>query len=270
MTKEPMQSDGAAKQGTPGGAAPKEHPERLIFELSEPGHIGYRLEPLDVPDVPLADLIPEAHLRKSELGFPEVTEPVVMRHFTRISVLNHHIERDVFPLGSCTMKYNPRANEVAAAMPGFAALHPLAPEEAAQGALRLMAELARHLAEITGCIAITLRAGGRRPGRVHGAPHGARLLPVARRGADARHLPRLGPRHQSGERRDGRFRAGRDPVERARARRSGGAWRASSTSAPRSSWSPTPTRSVSSRRRSRRSRRACMPLAGSSIWMGRT
>jgi glycine dehydrogenase subunit 2 len=135
---------------------PGNHHEPLIFELSVPGHQGYRIEPLDVPDLPVTELLPEGSLRQHEPRLPEVTEPQVVRHFTRLSVLNHHIDRDVFPLGSCTMKYNPKANEVAAALPGFAALHPLAPEAAVQGALALMCRLAGHLAEITGMDRVTL------------------------------------------------------------------------------------------------------------------
>jgi len=131
--------------------------EPLIFERSVPGHVGYRIEPLDVPDVPVEELVPASHLRRREPRFPEVTEPTVVRHYTRLSVLNHHIDRDVFPLGSCTMKYNPKANEAAAALPGFAALHPLAPEAAVQGALELMARLADHLAELTGMDRVSLQ-----------------------------------------------------------------------------------------------------------------
>ncbi len=131
--------------------------EPLIFDRSVAGHVGYRLEPLDVPDIPIEDLVPAQYLRRREARFPEVTEPTVVRHFTRLSVLNHHIDRDVFPLGSCTMKYNPKANETAAALPGFAALHPLAPESAVQGALELMAQLASHLAEITGMDGVSLQ-----------------------------------------------------------------------------------------------------------------
>ena len=147
-------TDGA---GPMAGATPVRGDEPLIFELSEKGHVGYRIEPLDVPAEPLEKLIPERFLRRSPLDFPEVTEPMVVRHFTRISVLNHHIDRDVFPLGSCTMKYNPRVNETAAGLPGFAGLHPLTPEAAAQGGLRLMSELSTHLAEITGMDRVSLQ-----------------------------------------------------------------------------------------------------------------
>jgi len=152
-----MKTESTPKTAEIPGAVPEHGPEPLIFELSEKGHVGYRIEPLDVPAEPLEKLIPERFLRRSPLGFPEVTEPMVVRHFTRISVLNHHIDRDVFPLGSCTMKYNPRVNETAAGLPGFAGLHPLTPEAAAQGGLRLMSELSAHLAEITGMDRVSLQ-----------------------------------------------------------------------------------------------------------------
>src|SRR3990170_4135018 len=117
-------------------AKPKPKPvEPLIFERSVPGHVGTKLEPLDVPDTPIEELIPAGMLRKNEPLFPEAPEPVMARHYPRLSVLNHHIDRDVFPLGSCTMKYNPKVNETVAGLPGFANLHPLTPEKAAQGAL---------------------------------------------------------------------------------------------------------------------------------------
>ena len=131
--------------------------ERSIFERSEPGHVGYRFEPLDVPEQALDQILPAAQLRKQVPRFPEVTEATVVRHFTRLSVLNHHIDRDVYPLGSCTMKYNPKVNELAAGMPGFAAMHPLAPPRAAQGCLEVMDLLRRCLIEITGLDGITLQ-----------------------------------------------------------------------------------------------------------------
>ncbi len=131
--------------------------EPLIFERSEPGYVGYRFEPLDVDPAPLDTLIPAEYLRSTPPAFPEVTEPTVVRHYTRLSVLNHHIDRDVFPLGSCTMKYNPKANEAVAELAGFAHLHPLTPVSAAQGALAVLHELAQCLAQITGLDHVTLQ-----------------------------------------------------------------------------------------------------------------
>ena len=157
MTASPGPGRPAAPSAEKSTARPATGDEPLIFELSKPGHVGYRLDPLDVPAEPLDQLLPARHLRRSTPGFPEVTEPVVVRHFTRISTLNHHIDRDVFPLGSCTMKYNPRVNEAVAALPGFAGLHPLTPEVAAQGALRLMHDLSAHLIEITGMDRMSLQ-----------------------------------------------------------------------------------------------------------------
>ncbi|TPW11369.1 MAG: glycine dehydrogenase subunit 2, partial [bacterium] len=88
---------------------------------------------------------------------PEVSEPEVVRHFTNISVLNHHVDRDFYPLGSCTMKYNPKVNDRVAALPGMADIHPLAPESVSQGALALLHDLQTMLAEITGLPAVTLQ-----------------------------------------------------------------------------------------------------------------
>jgi glycine dehydrogenase subunit 2 len=103
-----------------------------------------------VPDVPVADLIPAHLLRTKASELPEVSEPEVVRHFTRLSSLNYHVDKGMYPLGSCTMKYNPKVNEEVAALPGFRDLHPLCPPDAAQGALRLMYLLADALCRITG------------------------------------------------------------------------------------------------------------------------
>lgn len=127
----------------------------LIFELSRSGRNGY-----DVPAV-LADVkieaLPAKLQRKAMPRLPEVSENTAMRHYTNLSVRNHHIDRDFYPLGSCTMKYNPRVNEEMAALPGFAALHPLQPAITCQGALQVEWELARVLAEVSGMDAVTLQ-----------------------------------------------------------------------------------------------------------------
>ncbi|HEY3294313.1 MAG TPA: aminomethyl-transferring glycine dehydrogenase subunit GcvPB [bacterium] len=127
----------------------------LIFELSHPGRVGY-----DVPAVPgvaKAAALPADLQRKTLPRLPEVSENTVMRHYTNLSVRNHHIDRDFYPLGSCTMKYNPRVNEEVAAMPGFSAIHPLQPAITCQGALEVEYQLARALAEISGMDAVTLQ-----------------------------------------------------------------------------------------------------------------
>ena len=128
------------------------HNESLIFERSQPGRAGFMLPPLDVDETPLDEIIPAQFQREDDLaGMPEVTEVDVVRHFTRMSTWNYSIDLGLYPLGSCTMKYNSRLNEKVARIAGFANLHPLAAEGEAQGALQVVYELQQHLAEITGC-----------------------------------------------------------------------------------------------------------------------
>ena len=127
--------------------------EKLIFEHSDPGRRGYSLPPLDVPE---ADLPPET-IRDEVAGFPELSEVDVVRHFTRLSTWNYGVDSGFYPLGSCTMKYNPKVNEAAARLPGFAWVHPATPEHLAQGALALMHALQEALAEISGYAAVTLQ-----------------------------------------------------------------------------------------------------------------
>ena len=131
--------------------------EKLIFERSHAGTRGYLLPFLDISSRGTGTLVPESVRRTSSLNLPEVSEPVVVRHFTNLSHLNHHVDKDFYPLGSCTMKYNPKINDRMAALPGFELLHPLAPEEGIQGALALLWELERTLAEITGLPAVSLQ-----------------------------------------------------------------------------------------------------------------
>ena len=132
-------------------------PEALIFELSKPGRKGYSMKGLDVPQKGLSEMIPEKLLRKNPLPLPEVSENEVVRHYHRLSSMNYHVDKGFYPLGSCTMKYNPKINERVSRLPGFANLHPLAPAEAVQGALRLMWELAEYLKEISGMHAVHLQ-----------------------------------------------------------------------------------------------------------------
>ncbi|MCX5800728.1 MAG: aminomethyl-transferring glycine dehydrogenase subunit GcvPB [Candidatus Eisenbacteria bacterium] len=124
--------------------------EPLVFELHCEGHNSFSPPRLDVPSAAIADLIPHHLLRNKGAELPEVSEPEVVRHFTRLSSLNYHVDKGMYPLGSCTMKYNPKVNEEVAALPGFKDLHPLCPPAAAQGALRLMHLLADALCRITG------------------------------------------------------------------------------------------------------------------------
>ena len=150
-------------------ASDAQHPEPrhepLVFERSGPGKIGYSLPPLDVPDV-LA--IPVERLRAEIEGETEITEVEVARHFTRLSRLNFSIDEAMYPLGSCTMKHNPRTNEEVARLPGFAASHPLAPEEAVQGALELAWRLEQALIELTGLARVTLQPSAGAQGELAG------------------------------------------------------------------------------------------------------
>lgn len=130
---------------------------KLIFEISKPGRIGYSLPPLDVPEADLDDLLPPEYIRTEEPNLPEVAELDIMRHYTELSTHNHGVDSGFYPLGSCTMKYNPKINEDVARLPGFAHLHPLQAEESTQGAMALMYDLQEHLQEITGMDTVTLQ-----------------------------------------------------------------------------------------------------------------
>jgi glycine dehydrogenase subunit 2 len=143
--------------------------EALIFERSQPGRIGYRLPPLDVDEQAIEKLIPHQFLRDDDLeGVPEVSEVDVIRHFVRMSTWNYSIDQGMYPLGSCTMKYNSRLNEKVARIPGFAGLHPLTDAEDAQGALEVIYELQQHLAEITGLPGISLQPAAGAHGEMTG------------------------------------------------------------------------------------------------------
>ncbi len=149
-----------------------QHPsqnECLIFERSQTGRIGYRLPKLDVPDAVIDDILPAELRRTDDLeGVPEVSEVDVVRHFTRISTWNYSIDLGMYPLGSCTMKYNSRLNEKVARIPGFAGLHPLAPEAEVQGALELIYHLQEDLCEITGLPGISLQPAAGAQGEMTG------------------------------------------------------------------------------------------------------
>jgi len=131
--------------------------EPLLFERSSPGKKGYQLPPLDVPAVNAAAALGAANVRRDIEGFPEVSEVEVIRHFTRLSTWNYAIDLGLYPLGSCTMKYNPRLNEYVARLEGLAAAHPYQPEALSQGCMRIQQQLEKFLAEITGMDAVTLQ-----------------------------------------------------------------------------------------------------------------
>ncbi|MCL4368047.1 MAG: aminomethyl-transferring glycine dehydrogenase subunit GcvPB [Actinobacteria bacterium] len=125
--------------------------------LSSPGRRGYSLPSLDVPAVDPASVLPPELLRTRPARLPELSEVDVVRHFTALSRRNHGVDNGFYPLGSCTMKYNPKVNEYLAGLPGLALLHPYQPEESVQGALELMFRTERFLAEITGMDRVTLQ-----------------------------------------------------------------------------------------------------------------
>jgi len=131
--------------------------EALLFESSSPGKRGYQLPELDVPPVDAPAALGAANVRKEIEGFPEVSEVEAIRHFTRLSTHNYAIDLGLYPLGSCTMKYNPRINEQVARVEGLAWAHPYQPESLSQGILEVMGTLERILAEITGMDAVTLQ-----------------------------------------------------------------------------------------------------------------
>ncbi len=149
-----------------------QHPtqnEELIFDRSQTGRVGYRLPKLDVEETNIDELIPLELRREDDLeGVPEVSEVDVIRHFTRISTWNYSIDMGMYPLGSCTMKYNSRLNEKVARIAGFAGLHPLVPEAEAQGALELMYQLQEDLAEITGLPGVSLQPAAGAQGEMTG------------------------------------------------------------------------------------------------------
>ncbi|MBP1686641.1 MAG: glycine dehydrogenase subunit 2, partial [Deltaproteobacteria bacterium] len=139
--------------------------EPLIFERSRPGRRGFSLPGVDEDP---AAWLPADVVRDPIDGFPEVSEPEVLRHFLRLSQWNFGAATTFYPLGSCTMKYNPVANEVAARLPGFAALHPFTPDAAAQGALEVVWELEQFLAEISGMAAVSLQPAAGAQGELTG------------------------------------------------------------------------------------------------------
>ncbi|NOX87688.1 MAG: glycine dehydrogenase subunit 2 [Calditrichaeota bacterium] len=141
---------------------------KLLFELSKEGREGHPLPEIDVPEKEITSLIPKEHLREKSADLPQLAENEIVRHFVELSTLNHHVDKSFYPLGSCTMKYNPKINEQVAALPGFARLHPEQPLQKAQGALQLMYELQEYLKEISGFTGITLQPAAGAQGELTG------------------------------------------------------------------------------------------------------
>lgn len=144
----------------------REMREPLAFELSSEGKRAFRAEKLDVPE--RKDVLAGVAVRETIDGFPELSEVEVTRHFTRLSQTNYCVDLGFYPLGSCTMKYNPKVNERLAALPGFAGAHPNAPQELVQGNLRLLKQVERLLGEITGMDAFTLQPAAGAHGELTG------------------------------------------------------------------------------------------------------
>ena len=140
----------------------------LIFELSVPGRAAHQLPECDVPEIDLRSLLPADLLRDVSVELPEVGEVDVIRHFTRLSQKNYGVDAGFYPLGSCTMKYNPKINEEAARLDGFAKVHPYQPEQTVQGCLELLYRTDRLLAEITGMERVSLQPAAGAHGELAG------------------------------------------------------------------------------------------------------
>ena len=130
---------------------------QLLFELSKSGRRASRLPACDVPTRDISSVLPSAALADKAPPLAEVTEPDVVRHFTNLSTQNMSIDTHFYPLGSCTMKHNPKRNERLAGLPGIAHLHPYQPEESVQGLLQLLYDVQEFLAEISGLGAVSLQ-----------------------------------------------------------------------------------------------------------------
>src|SRR5699024_5711116 len=142
--------------------------DKLIFELSKPGREGYKIPSLDVEDVDVENLITGEYLNEKELELPEISKFEVIRHYTSHTDKNFGLDTGFYPLGSCTMKYNPKINEDMARLDGFTNIHPLQREDCVQGSLQLMYELDRALAEISGMAKMSLQPAAGAQGELTG------------------------------------------------------------------------------------------------------
>jgi glycine dehydrogenase subunit 2 len=141
--------------------------EPLIFALGDQGRVGYSLPAWDVPRIEADDALPKELIREPAC-LPQLSEAEVIRHYVRLSSMNYSVDEGLYPLGSCTMKYNPKVNEDLARLPGFSMVHPWQPKELSQGSLKLMHELERALAEITGMDAVTVQPAAGAQGELVG------------------------------------------------------------------------------------------------------
>ncbi len=141
---------------------------KLIFENSKSDRVAFNLPECDVPDYTKTDALPAKHKRNSTVSLPEVSEPDVIRHYTNLSYKNFGVDSNFYPLGSCTMKYNPKINEEMAALPGISSVHPLQPQKTVQGCLELMYNLQNLLCEISGMDGFTLQPAAGAQGEMTG------------------------------------------------------------------------------------------------------
>lgn len=141
---------------------------KLVFELSKPGRKGYNLPPLDIEDKDISEFFPEEFINEKPLTLPELNEGEIVRHYTNLSNKNYGVDTGFYPLGSCTMKYNPKINEDTARFNGFSNIHPLQREGCTQGALQLMYELQNSLAEIAGMDQMSLQPAAGAQGELTG------------------------------------------------------------------------------------------------------
>ena len=140
----------------------------LLFSLGKEGRRGHVLPKCDVPEKPVKELVGAKFLRKQAAELPQIAENELVRHFTALSSLNHHVDKSFYPLGSCTMKYNPKINEKLAAIPEFSQLHPHQEVSSVQGALQILYELQEYLKVITGMEAVTLQPAAGSQGELVG------------------------------------------------------------------------------------------------------
>src|SRR5216684_1664872 len=142
--------------------------EKLIFEKGAPGRRAATMPAMDVPAESLESVIPAGMLRQEPAPLPEVSEIEIVRHYTHLSQRNFGVDTGFYPLGSCTMKYNPKLNEDMAVLPGFAHVHPLQPEYSVQGVIQLNYEIEQYLAEISGMARVTLQPSAGAHGELTG------------------------------------------------------------------------------------------------------
>ncbi|HEV3280922.1 MAG TPA: aminomethyl-transferring glycine dehydrogenase subunit GcvPB [Acidimicrobiales bacterium] len=164
---------GDANRGAPGGRANSapllgREEEPTLFELSHPGRRSWSFRTSEVPEIPLDELVPESHRRSEPVRLPEMSERDLVAHFTRLSHRQFSVDLGAYPLGSCTMKYNPKVCDTVAALPGLATVHPAAPASLTQGWLGLLVDLEETLCEITSMAAATLQPAAGAAGELTG------------------------------------------------------------------------------------------------------